>query len=775
MYIGLKHELMSLLYTSGDIDNRTNEKSKTLTERISKLEEDIASYYNIKRNRVELKESILDKKLRFSEMVSEIIDEKKLVKIVVVSEDYEDITDEMMRVPLAELKLLSYLYMKHKNIDSIKVMIVFEHIDYGEKIEKNFEYSIKEIQEFFYESVEKYLEWVELTSKWSKERNESIKPLKFPFSTYREGQERLAKNTYLTIAQEKKMFAQAPTGVGKTISTIFPAIKAIGEAKIDKIFYLTAKTIGAKVAEESFEKMREQGLQFRNISLTAKDKVCFKPNAKCNPNSCEYAKNYYGKVNDVIYEMLKNEKTFTREVIEGYARKYKVCPFELSLDLSLYSDAIICDYNYVFDPNVYLKRYFESGVNCNCTFLIDEAHNLVDRARNMYSAEFNKKTLLTALEVCQNNFPTVEKLILDVLSEVAKFEDRCINGEFSSKDLPHKLANSIAKLSDNLLALFHRNKNKNVDGFEKLGELSTSCSQFVKIAEMYDDYYMFYMENKEETLFKLFCIDPSNNLKEAYKRGKSAVIFSATLSPLSYFRDTLGGDNESYGMVLGSPFDIKNREILLVDNISTRYKDRERSYDQIVDHIYSVVSSKMGNYMVFLPSFDYMNKLKERFNIRYPDIKTIKQDTAMSELEREVYLSKFESKPKKTLVSFNVISGIFSEGIDFKGDKLIGSIIVGVGLPMICLERNIIKDHFQSKNGYGFDFAYTFPGLNRVVQAAGRVIRTDTDKGIIMLIDDRFGTHKYKSLFPKEWAKHYNVKNPNVSKDIVTRFWESQK
>lgn len=772
MYIGLKHDLMSLLYTSGDIDNRTSKITKTMLEKMEKIEDEIKDTYNVQRNRVELKEEIFEKNLRFSEMVPEIIGKNTLVKPVVIIEDFEEISDEMLRVPLAELKLYAHLYMNLKKIETIDLLIVFQHIDYIDTIEKKFTFELKEINEFFYESVEKYLKWNELTSKWTKERNNSIKPLKFPFKQYRDGQEKLARSTYITIAQEKKMFAQAPTGVGKTISTIFPAIKAVGENKIDKIFYLTAKTIGAKVAEESFEKMRTQGMKFRNITLTAKDKVCFKPNAKCNPVSCEYAKNYYGKVNDVIFEMLENENTFTRQMIEEYARKYKVCPFELSLDLSLYSDAIICDYNYVFDPNVYLKRYFEDGMKCNCAFLIDEAHNLVDRARNMYSAEFSKKTLITALEVCQAKFPAIEKLILNVLAEVTTYEDRCMNGEFSSKEMPHKLANSISSLSDSLTALFHKSKNKNVEDFDKLGELNTACNQFVNIAEMYDEYYMFYLENKEDTVFKLFCIDPSNNLKKAYKRGKSAIIFSATLSPLTYFRDILGGDKESYGMVLDSPFDVKNREILVVDNISTRYKDREKSYDQIVEQIHSVVEGKMGNYMVFLPSFDYMNKLKERFNIRYPEIKTIKQETSMTELEREVYLSNFETKPKKTLVSFNVISGIFSEGIDFKGDMLVGAIIVGVGLPMICLERNVIKDHFQAKNGYGFDFSYTFPGLNRVVQAAGRVIRTDNDRGIIMLIDDRFGTHKYKSLFPKEWSNHYSVKNAETTKNIVDRFWK---
>lgn len=774
MYINIKHNIMSLLFTTGDIDNRTKTIPKKLIKKSNEVEDQIKEDYDIKLNKIELRTEIKNKKVRFSEMIPILEGNNILVKGIAVIDSFEEITEEMIKIPLSELKLYSYLYMNYSKLDNINILLIFEDIELRKRVEREFSFTYKEIEDFFSETMDNYFKWIELTTKWNKERNESIKPLKFPFKQYRTGQEKLAKGTYVTIAQNKKMFAQAPTGVGKTISTIFPSIKAVGEEKINKIFYLTAKTIGAKVAEESFDKMREQGLKFRNITLTAKDKVCFKGNPKCNPVDCEYARNYYGKVNNVILNMLEKESVFTREVIENYAKKNKMCPFELSLDLSLYSDAVICDYNYVFDPNVYLKRYFEEGTQCDCTFLIDEAHNLVDRARNMYSAEINTKVLTNALDACTGNFSSISSLILDALKIISAYEKKCIRNEYSTKEFPNDLADAIEKISESLSSLFHRSKNRNSNDFNKLSELYTVCNQFLSISELYDDCYTFYLEQKENTILKLFCIDPSTNLKKGYEKGKSAVIFSATLSPLGYFRDILGGDKDSYGIILDSPFDIKNREIVVVDNVSTRYKDRESSYDVIVEQINAVVSCKMGNYMVFLPSFEYMNKIKERFNIKYPNVKTISQDNIMSELEREVYLSKFKSKPTQTMVSFNVISGIFSEGIDFKGDKLIGSIIIGVGLPMICLERDVVKDYYQKQNGYGFDFSYTFPGINRVVQAAGRVIRTDNDKGIIMLIDDRFKTSKYKSLFPKEWVNHYNVRSPEQSKRIVEDFWNKQ-
>ena len=773
MYIDIKNQIMALLYTSGDIDNRVNRLSRSIKEQIENTEMDIRETYGISKDKIEITEKLLDRNLKFLEMVPKIKEQDKLAISIVELEKIEDVTDEMIRVPVSELKLYSYLYMKHKNIEKVKGVLIFKSIYSNKIIEKEYEYEKSDVELFFKSSLDKYFKWVELTDKWTKDRNKSIKKLKFPFKEYRAGQEKLAKNTYLTIVHNQKMFAQAPTGVGKTISTIFPAIKAIGENKIDKIFYLTAKTVGARVAEESFELMKEQDLKFRNITLTAKDKVCLKPGANCNPVSCEYAQNYYGKVNDVIYEILKNETKFTRRIIEKYAEKYKVCPFELSLDLSLYSDGIICDYNYVFDPNVYLRRYFEENKKCNCVFLIDEAHNLVDRARNMYSAELNYKILNTSLEECSPSFPDVSNRIIDILDEIAFYEECGIDGVYSNVNKPENLINCVKSLSDSLSALFNKNKNRKIEGLDKLNELNSMCNKFINISQIYDENYIFYIENNENISIKLFCIDPSKNLRECYKRGRASIIFSATLSPIEYFRDVLGGDLDNYRMTLDSPFKEDNRKILIADNISTRYKDRDKSYDKIVEQIYSVVSARVGNYMIFLPSFDYMNKVKDKFNTKYPGVLTIKQENSMSEIEREVYLAKFDGKPKETMVSFNVISSIFSEGIDFKGELLIGAIVVGVGLPMICLERNIIKDYFQRKNGFGFDFSYTFPGLNRVVQAAGRVIRTDNDKGIILLIDDRFSTDKYNNLFPKDWKEKYTVKNSDSTLSIVEEFWKT--
>lgn len=773
MLIRIKHDISQLLFHSGDIDNTKKRTSAKLIEKIASIEDDIKQTYNINSEKISLDLTYNDRKITFVEAAPVIANTQKLATPLVVENLVENY-DDKLESTLSELKLLAYIYMTQYNLDSIELLVILSDEKGIQYEESAHSLSITEITEFFNSTIDTYLRWIELTKHWRLDRNTSIKTLQFPFKEYRGGQEKLARGVYSTISQNKMLFAQAPTGIGKTMSTLFPSIKAIGEEKIEKIFYLTAKTIGAKVAEDSFDKMRQQGLKFRNVSITAKDKICCNPTGQCNPQSCEYACNYYGKLTHVLYEMLENEETFTREVIEQYAHKYTVCPFELSLDISLYADAIICDYNYVFDPNVYLKRYFEAD-KCDAVILIDEAHNLVDRSRSMYSAEMTKKLIDNALLFSKDNLPDVEEILLKILIIIDNYEEQSKNSPnnaYTSKVFPGELHKAISKLCESLFVLF-RYHNKNGE-YNKLLDIYSAANQFLTISELFDEHYIFYIDFNDSVLLKLFCIDPSYNLSQRYNKVKSTIIFSATLSPYQYFKETLGGRDDSYALCLNSPFDVKNREIFMIDNVSTRYKDREKSYDIITDYIGGIVNEKTGNYMVFLPSFDYLKKVKEKFNRKYPIINTIQQDTMMSEAERELYLDNFKENPVDTLVSFNVISGIFSEGIDLTDDKLIGSIIVGVGLPMICLERDLIKDFFQAKNGNGFDFAYTYPGISKVIQSAGRVIRTDSDKGIIALIDDRFGTNKYKAILPQEWNNYKTICTIEEAKFATAYFWNQQ-
>jgi Rad3-related DNA helicase len=578
---------------------------------------------------------------------------------------------------------------------------------------------------------------------------------------------------YKTIEQGKKLFVQAPTGIGKTISTLFPAVKAVGEGHISKIFYLTAKTITRQVAEEAFVKMRNAGLNFRTITLTAKDKICFNREGSCNPDFCEYAKGHFNRVNAAMLDILQNNENLSREIIEEYAKKHTVCPFEFALDLSLWADCIICDYNYVFDPRVYLKRFFLNNTE-DYGFLIDEAHNLADRAREMFSAQISKAAYFEAKKYMKDRQPKIARLLNKINSFMITLRKQCAEDGFvitqeELKEL-YKLLNNFINGAEEWIL---KNQNQNTEGFDHLLEVYFNSITFLKISEFYDERYVTFIEAKaSEVRVKLFCIDPSYLLAEAVKRGKTAVFFSATLTPLSYFIDILGGSTEDYNISLRSPFDDKKLCLLVNDSVSTKYRKRESSYDSIVEVIKTTVDQKIGNYIVYFPSYKYMNEVYYRFTEKYTGMSTMLQQSAMSEEERELFLESFKPGAEKTLVCFGVLGGIFSEGIDLKGDRLIGAIIVGVGLPQVSTEQDIIMNYFTRKNGMGYENAYMYPGMNKVLQASGRVIRSDSDIGLVLLVDERFSDREYRCLFPKHWEHNKRVRSLKDLKQELNIFWD---
>lgn len=696
-----------------------------------------------------------------------IIDEIKSTTIPL------DLLDENKNVThWRQAKCYGYIYAMENNLDTINIQLTYYNLDTEEvrKFRKNF--SFKELEMFFYQLINDYYSWIDTLENWKLQRDISIKEIEFPFKEYRKGQRELAIAVYRTIREEKRLFAQAPTGIGKTISTLFPTVKAIGEGITSKIFYLTAKTITRQVAEEAFTKMRHRGLRFKTVTLTAKDKLCFEKGKKCTPEECGFAKGHFDRLRDGLRDLFENEDAFTREVIEKYAIKHNICPFEFSLDIALWADGVICDYNYAFDPRVYLKRFFadEKG---DYTFLIDEAHNLVDRSRMMFSAELNKRGFLDQKRNMKDKCPKVYKALNNLNTFMINVNKKCGENLFyiqkeEPKEMYPLLANFIREADEYL------QENNKKEGQEDLLELYFNAFAFLKIAEFYDERYVTYVEKKnKDVILKIFCLDPSYLLGEAIKRGKSAVFFSATLAPLQYFKEIFGGNENDYLIRLNSPFESKNLGLFISDYISTKYKNREKSYMDIVDVIAKVVQEKTGNYFVFFPSYQYLRRVLDLFMEKYPYIETIEQDSNMTEEEREDFLNKFESNPEKTLVAFGVLGGIFSEGIDLVGDRLSGAIIVGVGLPQLSLEVNLIMNYFNDKNNKGYDYAYLYPGMNKVLQGAGRVIRTEKDRGIVCLIDERFTTYNYQRLFPKEWKHFKRASNIYKLSHYIDEFWNA--
>lgn len=806
--------LVEFVLRSGDLDSRFMGSSRALegTKAHQKIQKEYKNKFS-KEKQILLEDIEAIKRKYYAEVALKHRTEyRDFIFIIegradgIIIEDYDITIDEIKSVtrPLeyidenynilhwAQAKCYAYIYTLQNNLENINVQLTYYNINDNETKRLKQTFNISELESFFIDLLDRYYFWANFIRDWKIKRNTSIRDTGFPFDSYRKGQRELAVAVYGTIREGKNIFVQAPTGIGKTISTLFPAIKAIGENLTNKIFYLTAKTITRSVAEEAIRLMESKGLQLKSVTLTAKDKICFKEKASCNPEECEFARGHFDRVNSAISDILEKENMIDREKIIKCAKSFKVCPFEFSLDLALLADCIICDYNYAFDPRVYLRRFFDNDEDY--VLLIDEAHNLVDRARGMFSAELYKKQFMELKKIMKNKEPKIYKALDKVNSYMIKlkklYKNDLNDDSLAESDLQEKNSGLIRRdknayvqknnfeeiypllrrfISESEQWLVQNNK---LEGHEQLLELYFNVLNFLRISEFYSDTYVTYTEEYDNDFrLKMFCLDPSILLSESIKKAKAAVFFSATLTPINYFKEILGGSEDDYIIRLESPFLLKNREILIANRVSTKYRYREKSYLTIALYIKTVIDNKKGNYIIFFPSYKYMLDVYEVFKEKYPDINTLIQDASMIEEERELFLKEFKEDNKNTMIAFAVLGGIFSEGIDLKYNRLIGTIIISVGLPKVCLEQDIIMNYFNKKDKKGFKYAYMYPGMNKVLQAAGRVIRTEKDKGVIVLIDERFSELEYRSLFPKEWYPNISIRQVEDIENNLNKFW----
>ena len=668
-----------------------------------------------------------------------------------------------------QVKTYAYIYGQARGLDEITTQLTYYQIDSGQIREIKRTYHIEDLAAFFKKLVTRYLAWAETIIAWSEQRDESIRDLEFPFADYRSGQREMAIDAYRTIRHNGQLLVQAATGIGKTIAVLYPAIKSLAEGISQKVFYLTARTTGRLVAEKTLDELRKNGLRLKSLTLTAKDKICFCPDRACNPEECEYARGHYDRINDAV-DAIFVEDDFTRERIVDMARAFQVCPFEFSLELSLLADCIICDYNYVFDPRVYLRRFFQEE-NGDYIFLIDEAHNLVDRSREMFSAEIFKQPVLDIRRQLKKELPHIFKSLGRINAWLVKARKKCeeSGNPMAEKSLPEELI----PLLRGFLFITERWLSQNIKTAfrEGLLEFYFSASGFVRVADQYDECYTTCYEKIGKDLkLKLFCVDPSVHLENAMSRCRTAIFFSATMTPMDYFKQILGCHESAHHLILHSPFPGENLGIFISDQISTYYRQRDQTVSQVSGAITALVDQKKGNYLLYFPSYAYMLKVYHTFTAENPHTDTILQSPGMSEPEREAFLKKFSRDKLKTLVGFAVMGGIFGEGIDLVGDRLLGVVIVGVGLPGISLEQELIKEYFNNALGAGFEYAYAYPGINRVLQAAGRVIRTEKDRGVVLLIDQRYARFQYKSLLREEWDPIWAHDTRQLT-DGLQKFW----
>ena len=744
--------------------------------------------------------------------------QKLTVTIDEIKGTYHDLKKIRGPVPvhLAQAKCYAYIYATQKKLSDIRVRMTYCHMETEEIRYFHEEYLYEELRIWFEELMEQYRKWADYQFAWQKCRQASIKEMEFPFP-YREGQKELATYVYQTIYHKRKLFIEAPTGAGKTISTVFPALKAMGEGLCERIFYLTAKTITRTVADDTINLLRERGLKLKSVILTAKDKICFmrepadgnplqtqyadgvvngekgvfaRPNQpECNPAACPYAKGHYDRVNEAMYELLTHADNFTRERIEEYARRYQVCPFEMCLDMSLFADAVICDYNYLFDPHVYLRRFFAEGVRGEYIFLVDEAHNLVERGREMYSAL-----------LCKESFLELKRTVKAYDERIAKNLDKCNKEMLALKrecegcqvvEETDALVRALMRLGAAIEDYLEDHDDSPVRA--DILSFYFEVSHFLEMNELADENYVTYSELREDGSFivKLFCVNPAGNLRNCMRRGRSTILFSATLLPILYYKTLLGAEEGDYEVYAKSVFRPDKLGLYIGSDVTSRYTRRgDAEYYRIASYIHNIIEKRQGNYMVFFPSHSFLQRVFEIYRKYFNEEETVEcilQESHMNEESREAFLNRFrgnedcdlqrliqmdiEMEEERSLLGFCVMGGIFSEGIDLKNDSLIGAIIVGTGLPQVCNERELLKKYFDGWGENGFNYAYRYPGMNKVLQAAGRVIRTVDDFGVVALLDERFLSPAYQRLFPREWQEKVVVTVDQIGQK-VERFWD---
>lgn len=680
---------------------------------------------------------------------------------------------------MAQLELYSFLYMDMNNLDSVDITLRYVSITSLEAFEKRETITYQQALEIYENHCTEYAMFASELMKYEVSMLSSVKNMSFPYDNIRPGQAEFMKNALLSLTSKEALFVEAPTGTGKTISTLYPAIKGLLRGKYSKIFYLTAKTATRVVALKALNDMRQKGLIIRSILLSSKENMC-PYHQKCDAKYCKYSKNYYVRLRPALDEILLNDD-ITPDLVSQIALKHEICPHEFALDTMNYCNVVIGDYNHAFDPRVTLVRCFEEDNHEENVVLVDEAHNLVDRARNMYSCSFSQELLDSMIKVFKGIDSKTEAL-LSRLQQYFTLADQCMVTKQSFFAMTEEVderkvlrtenfegTRSIPKKFYEILWKVCRFLSPVLEDLPK-GELRSTAMNFffearfflTIIEQYYNDSYITYLSKENNVIsMNAYCLDSSDKLNNLIRDKMAVIFFSATMSPYEYYRNVLIGKDADYcrNLSLPYPFPEENLEILINSDISTKYKDRAFTSQAIAKSVVKELSNRRGNYMIFFSSYEYMNAVSDLIEKDFCKLtsddkierKVLRQKSNMSDYDKKEYLSHFESPSDNLLLGTAVLGGHFGEGIDLVGDRLSGVIIVGVGVPKVTPIRQILNNYFAEKFGDGYAFAYRFPGWEKVLQAVGRVIRTEDDTGFAMLIDERLDSPEYLSLFPSHW------------------------
>jgi DNA excision repair protein ERCC-2 len=594
----------------------------------------------------------------------------------------------------------------------------------------------------------RYIARIEEHLAWQGVRDQSLSALRFPFTNLRPGQMDLVHAVEDTIEGGGRLFAEAPTGIGKTLATLYPSVRAL-PGRESPVFYLTAKTSGKGLAEKAMRDLGTVGARVRSVILTAKDKICFTENPPCDLSTCPYAKGYYDRVDGALKELFSRE-LMNRAAIEEVARAHMVCPHELSLDAASWSDVVVGDYNHAFDPRASLKRFFGDG-ETDAVLLIDEAHNLPDRARDMFSASLERSTITNGSRVLAGTVPDGARALKKAGALLKTIlENKEADGPIERVvEFPEELLKPLRVFVEET-EIWLASTRDDPDR-ELVRDLYFEISGFLDTASRYGEEDKTIVHTAAGRL-TLQNVNPARHLRERLNQVDAAVFFSATLRPVGFFKAMLGGDTLDPELRLASPFPPEHLEVRVDDTLAVDYKSRTRTLPDVAQEIAAFIAAHPGNHLVFAPSYAYLDALQQALTPQLVDCDVILQASGMTEEERTAFLHRFDAIDERPLIGLAVLGGAFAEGIDLTGERLIGVTVVGIGLPQLCLERDLIKDHFAARGKDGFDYAYTYPGINRIIQAAGRLIRTETDRGHVLLIDARYRRSEIRALLPVWWG-----------------------
>ncbi|MFW5842048.1 MAG: helicase C-terminal domain-containing protein [Bacillota bacterium] len=765
-------DLVTFVYQSGDLASQTKLKNaRAIGQAYHQAHQATYQETDEKEVFIELKQDSELGALHLSGRIDGVLNRDNTIIIEEIKSTDTDLSlikEDTFKAHMMQARVYAYMYVLKHNLKSITVWLTYIH--HPTKRQKTFKKRLRldHLKQSFDTTLKQYYHWLNLTKEHAFNRKKSLEGLTFPFNHFREGQYHFMGKVYQTMITKDILFATAPTGIGKTIGALFSSLKTIKDDQ-EKLFYLTAKNQGKTIAVETVELLKAHGLKIKAITLNSKENMCLREEVDCDPEICPYAKGFYNRLNDALEDIFVHDDVYDAELIKKYGEYHTICPHEFALEISNHSDVIICDYNYVFDPRIKLIRYFEDTYY-KPKLLIDEAHNLVDRARSMYSAELSLKSIETIKNLKETFKPSFKRAI-NLLYDTCLFLNDQNNLEklrFTvDNTIPAELLNNVHYTMTKLDAWLEANKKHAMR--KTLREFYFTLAQFLRISDYYSEAFRFTMtKTHDDCIYTIQCLDASKPLTEIIKaRSEGTVLFSATLNPIDYYNNLLT-QKEGVYFEVPSPFDPKRLGLFIDVSTSTKYHDRNQSITRIVDTIYAMLEAKQGNYIVFFPSYKYMNMVLEQFDDT--GYTKMVQDRNMTYFDRINFLETFKAPSEQSKILFSVLGGSFSEGIDYVGDMLSGVLVIGVALPQFNKMNDVLKDYYYDLGYDGFDYAYTYPGINKVIQAVGRVIRRKEDKGIAILIDTRYNLAKYQTLFPSHWQPKTLYENDYIHDHLIS-FW----